>query len=64
MMKVAEFPQAGSPRDILAPGLRAAIQGRYMIYYKGDESEVIVVRVLHGARDVAALAGKGGLSGS
>jgi toxin ParE1/3/4 len=50
---------AGAPRDILAPGLRAAFQGRYAVYYRADEREVVVVRVLHGARDVVALAERG-----
>jgi plasmid stabilization system protein ParE len=35
-----------------------------VVYYRADEREVIVVRVLHGARDIAALAERGGFKGS
>jgi toxin ParE1/3/4 len=48
----------------LALGLRAAFHGRHVIYYRANESEVIVVRVLHAARDVAALAKRGGFKSS
>ena len=61
---LADFPLAGVPRDILAPGLLAAFHGRHVIYYRAGESEVIVVRVLHAARDVAALAERGGFKSS
>jgi toxin ParE1/3/4 len=64
MTNIADFPQSGATRDVLAPGLRAAFQGRHVIYYRADEGEVVIVRVLHGARDVAALAGRGGFSTS
>ena len=54
------FPQANPARDQLAAGLRVAFHGKYAIYYLCHESEVLVVRVLHGARDVAAIAARGG----
>jgi toxin ParE1/3/4 len=33
-----------------------------VIYYRPDERELIIVRVLHGARDAAALAEHGGFA--
>ena len=50
-----EFPLSGSPREPFAPGLRAIFEGNYAIYYViSPDTELVVVRVLHGARDAAA----------
>lgn len=45
------FPQGGTKRDDLATGLRAFSGGNYVIYFTGRDP-VVIVRVLHGARDV------------
>jgi len=58
---VRHFPLAAPARDQLAPGLRVTFHGAYAIYYQPRPSEIVIVRVLHGARDVAAIAGHGGL---
>lgn len=55
-----DFPMSGVERNQLAQGLRAMFQGNYVLYYVFTETEVILVRVLHGARDVAALSQQGG----
>jgi plasmid stabilization system protein ParE len=47
-------------REHFAPALRAAFSGAYAIYYVHDGRELVIVRVLHGARDVVALAAHGG----
>ena len=59
---LCDFPESGAPRDQLAPGLRAVFAGNYGIYYLHDERELVIVRVLHGARDAVALAGSGGFA--
>jgi len=56
------FPLSGVVREQFAPGLRARFVGNYAIYYLNDERELVIVRVLHGARDAAALATKGGFA--
>ncbi len=56
------FPLSGPARENLAPGLRIKAHGAYVIYYTATYSELIIVRVLHGARDVAAIADRGGFS--
>ncbi len=56
------FPLACPARDYLAPGLRVAFTGNYAVYDQHDDGRLIVVRVLHGARDLDALAGHGGFS--
>jgi len=55
------FPLSGPARDTLAPGLRVLIHRQYGIYYLPTAKEIIIVRVLHGARDAAAIAEQGGL---
>ena len=54
------FPLSGPARDWLAPGLRVTFEGRYAIYYAHDERTLTIVRVLHGIRDVATVAQRGG----
>lgn len=46
---------SGAPRDHLMPGLRVVFHQRYAIYYKPLPGILFVVRVVHGARDIAAI---------
>ena len=57
------FPKANPAREQLGKGLRVTFHSHYAIYYLIQKSEVIIVRVLHGARDAAAIAERGGFSG-
>jgi toxin ParE1/3/4 len=57
-----DFPLSGSERHQLAPDLRVTFHGGYAVYYLPTESEIVIVRVLHGARDAAAIADTGGFS--
>ncbi len=54
------FPFAGPAREQIAPGLRVTFHGAYAIYYLPAPTEIVIIRVLHGARDVAAFAERGG----
>jgi toxin ParE1/3/4 len=56
------FPEANPSREQLGAGLRVLFNGNYAIYYVLSQSAVTIVRVLHGARDVAAIADRGGFS--
>ena len=56
-------PLIGAKREVFATGMRVTFHGQYAIYYRPGKDEIIVVRVLHGARDVAALAERGGFDG-
>jgi toxin ParE1/3/4 len=56
------MPLSGNARDQLAPDLRVTFHGRYAIYYTPRKSELVIVRVIHSARDVAALAEHGGFA--
>ncbi len=54
---VAATPNLYPGRPDLAPGLRMAIHGRYLVFYRDlpDEGAVRVERVLHGARNLPRL---------
>ncbi len=57
------FPSAYPARDHLSPGLRVTFTGNYAVYYQHDDRRLTVVRVLHGALDIDALAGDSGFGG-
>jgi toxin ParE1/3/4 len=59
---IRHFPLAGVAREQLALGLRVTFHGAYAIYYRPMPDEIVIVRVLHGARDVAALVEHGGFA--
>lgn len=53
----AASPTAFPTRDDLAPGLRMAVHGQYLVFFRVlvDAGVVRVERVLHGRRDVGRL---------
>jgi toxin ParE1/3/4 len=57
------FPLSGPARPALAPNLRVTFHRRYAIYYRPQRDTIVIVRVLHSARDVAAIAAGGGMGG-
>jgi len=56
------FPLASPERPQLAPGLRVVLHASDAVYYLPDEEVVTIVRVLHGARDFAAISNQGGFA--
>jgi toxin ParE1/3/4 len=61
LQQLAQMPGIGRSRDYVSQrlaGLRQwPVKGfdQYLIFYRADEYTVEVVRVLHGARDIAAI---------
>lgn len=53
--RLAGNPGAGRLREELAPAVRSAPVGNYVVFYKSVEEGIVVVRVLHGARDIPNL---------
>lgn len=49
---LAQFPHIGRLRGDLRPDMYCFPYGNYLIFYKITESAVIVVRVVHGARNL------------
>ena len=58
--KVSLLPMSGVPRPQLGPGLGAVFKHNYAIYYLPRDGELVVVRVLHGSRDLDAIVEEGG----
>lgn len=48
--RIGERPKAYRRRDDLAPGLRQAVHGRYLILFTAGREGVVIERVVHGAR--------------
>ena len=53
--RIGKSPLAYSGREDLAPGLRMAPMGRYVIFFRVLSDVVRIERVLHGARNLQAL---------
>lgn len=51
---LAEFPHLGRARDE-APALHSFAHNHHMIFYRRIDGGVEIARVLHGARDLAAI---------
>jgi len=53
---LASYPQIGRQRDEdLRPGVRTFTVGEYVIAYRIEVSDVLILRVLRGDRDIGAL---------
>lgn len=55
-------PLVGRARPKLAAALRSFPEGRYVLFYRPAPNGIELVRVLHSARDLPALAGEGGFN--
>lgn len=53
--RLADFPELGRARDDLRPGMRSWSVGSYLIFYRVEAARLVVVRILHGARDLPDL---------
>ena len=60
---VRHFPLAAPAREELALGLRITFHNPYAIYDRPLSDAVVIIRELHGTRDIAALAEHGGFAG-
>jgi toxin ParE1/3/4 len=55
---LASHPNLGRARDEdLRPGLRTFPVGEYVIFYRIEDEDVVILRVLRGSRNMAALFG-------
>ena len=53
---LSEFPQRGTPRDDLRPGMRTlAWRRRVTIAFVVEESDVVVIGIFYGGRDFETL---------
>jgi toxin ParE1/3/4 len=57
--RLASHPHLGRARDEdLRPGLRTFPVGEYVIFYRIEDEDVVILRVLRGSRNIAALFGR------
>lgn len=55
---LAEHPHAGRSRNDLGKGRRSFPADRYLIVYRVRGRDVLILRVIHGSRDIPALFGR------
>lgn len=53
--RIAENPRAYRRRDDLGEGIRQAVHGRYLILFTDRDRNVVIERVVHGARRLEEL---------
>lgn len=52
---VAERPLSFPARPEIARGVRSAVYGSYLILFRFEDDEVVILRVVNGARDLENL---------
>jgi toxin ParE1/3/4 len=53
---LAHHPHLGRSRaEDLRPGLRSFAVGAYVIIYRVESADVLILRVMHGSRDLPAM---------
>lgn len=50
---LGDFPLVGQDVGEIRPGLRRFTLGNYNIYFESTKSELRIVRVIHGSRDIS-----------
>lgn len=48
---LADMPFTGAPRPEFGEAVRLATSGRYVIYYEARDDSLVILRILHAARD-------------
>jgi toxin ParE1/3/4 len=53
---LTQYPHIGRERDAdLRPGLRSFAVGQYVIVYRVDENDVLILHIFRGSRNIEAL---------
>ena len=53
--RIALNPPGYRLRPELGDGIRSCAHGHYVIFFEFDPDAVLIVRILHGARDLSAV---------
>ena len=53
--KIALAPKSYALREEISPGLRMAMHGSYLIFFREGDDDIRIERVLHGARNYSGL---------
>ena len=54
---VAGQPRMGRDRSDVSNGARSIVLGRYVVFYRFDDDEIMVLRIIHGSRDIPRVFG-------
>ncbi len=54
-LKIAQTPGIGTDRRDLRPRLRSVPFGNYLVFFKSIRTNVMILRVIHGARDYSRI---------
>lgn len=52
---LGKFPEIGPARDELMPNIRSFPVDDYLIFYRRFENGVEIIRIIHGAQDLASI---------
>jgi toxin ParE1/3/4 len=52
--KIASAPMTYKCRPEFGESIRSCAFGKYVIFYKAEDDGVLIIRILHGAMDIAA----------
>ena len=58
-----EQPDAGRDRSMFLAGMRSVTVGRHVVFYRRFDTDVVILRVVHERRNLAALVFSEGLDG-
>lgn len=53
--RIARNPLIHRRRPELGDDIRSCAYGRYVIFFEMDQDALVILRILHGARDIAAI---------
>lgn len=53
--RLADFPLSAPAKPDIGLDVRSLVVGRYLALYRVTNDEVLIVRVVHGARDIPGL---------
>lgn len=54
-LAIADNPLAPRERPEIGPGVRIVVYGKYLLIYRTVDDEVLILRIVHGARKVEDL---------
>jgi toxin ParE1/3/4 len=52
--RLATYPRSAPARPELGEGIRSLVVGAYLMLHRVDSKQVVIVRVIHAARDINA----------
>ena len=55
LSRLAATGHSGVSREWLSHGLRLTLIASYAVYFRVTSTEIVIVRVIHGSRDIAAI---------